>query len=152
MEIMMYKDKMIGIATGLRIINRTTEIIKKTNRNSLPFHPNDLNFIANNGISVTIKAENPTEDPIINHLSTITVSGFHHKCKGINSIINGMDITQRAVAGVGTPLKLSVCLVSTLNLANRNAEKTGMASGKMRIGCSIKLCNPLRTNPVETLR
>ncbi|MFT4594169.1 MAG: hypothetical protein ACI85G_000079, partial [Psychroserpens sp.] len=51
---------MIGIATGRRIINRTNEIIKNPYRVLLPFTANVLNFIANSGISDTIKTESTT--------------------------------------------------------------------------------------------
>ena len=104
---MRYKDRMIGIATGLRIINRMSEIIKNEYRTWFPFQANDLNFMAINGMSDTISSARTIDEQIINHLPTTTESGFHQMCNGIYSIIRGMAITQSALAGVGSPLKLS---------------------------------------------
>ena len=44
--------------------------------------------------------------------------------------INGNEAIKIAQAGVGKPIKLSVCLSSILNLAKRMAEKTGIMKAK----------------------
>lgn len=143
---------MIGMATGRRIINRTTEIIKRRNRISLPFHPKDLNFKASKGMSETIRNERPSAEPIKNHRSTITCSGSHHRWNGMCSIIRGIEITHIALAGVGTPRKLSDCRVSTLNFANRKAEKIGTNNGINNNGCSKKVERPSMIQPVVSCK
>ena len=42
------------------------------------------------------------------------------------AISNGIDPINIALAGVGSPIKLSVCLWSILNFARRKAENTGI--------------------------
>lgn len=105
--------------------------------------------MAKSGMSETIRADNPMDEPIKNHLSTITVSGFHKLPNDAYSIIKGIEITQSALAGVGTPLKLSDCLGSTLNLDKRKAEKTGINNGIRRIGLALKVSIPLISTPIE---
>jgi hypothetical protein len=143
---------MIGMAKGLRIINSTAEVMIRINRSSLPFHPNDLNFNANSGISETIIADSPIEEPMIIHLSTITFSGCHPKWYGIYSMIRGMDMTHIALAGVGKPLKLSDCRVSTLNFANLKAENIGTKNGISKIGSARRLLELYNDRPVDNSR
>lgn len=49
---------------------------------------------------------------------------------GPDSSTNGIVQIKRALAGVGNPIKESLCLVSILNFAKRTAENMGMRKGK----------------------
>ncbi len=44
--------------------------------------------------------------------------------------IKGKEAINKALAGVGKPIKTSVCLLSLLNLANRNAENKGIKKAR----------------------
>jgi hypothetical protein len=98
----------------------------KLNLTSFPFHPKDLNFSANRGNSATKSQELIIGKAIIKYLELKIVSAQSGPlCK-----TKGIEIIKRAFAGVGTPIKESVCLVSRLNLASRTAENIGIRNGK----------------------
>ena len=114
-----YKMMIKGIPTNCKVISNRMLNPKNTNFVRFPTQPKCLNFKANKGISeisktlktieIILKMQGLKLNPILPYL----------KIKGIEQI-------KIALAGVGTPIKEVVCLVSLLNLARRIAEKTGM--------------------------
>ena len=84
-----------------------------------------LNFKAKRGISETKASDSKMLSPIktsgISIISAIKLSAW-------KVLISGNDIKNKQFAGVGNPIKLSLCLSSTLNFANLYAEKAGMVS------------------------
>jgi hypothetical protein len=84
-----------------------------------------LNFKAKRGISETKVRDSKIVSPIktsgISIIDAIRLSAW-------KVLISGNDIKIKQFAGVGNPIKLSVCLSSILNFANLYAEKEGMAS------------------------
>ena len=84
-----------------------------------------LNFIENKGMGDTrrydrTKIKNINIPGLANNLAMMGMpSGELYNIRGIDPI-------NMAFAGVGNPIKLSVCLVSILNFASRNAENTGI--------------------------
>jgi hypothetical protein len=49
------------------------------------------------------------------------------------------EITARALAGVGSPLKVVACVVSRLNIASRKAAQTGMIAGIISKSNALKI-------------
>lgn len=101
-----------------------TEALIKIYLNSFPCHPNCLNLSANKGNSATNKYAATTGN-------TNTKISFEKMALNPTEsycITNGTLAINIALAGVGTPINESLWRVSILNLANRNAENTGMSN------------------------
>ena len=103
------------------VIRINAEIITKIYRILLLFQSNDLNLSEKSDNSATSKYENTTTTA--NRKKRLSVSLAHVFSPDVTKTSEQMKI---ALAGVGNPINESVCRVSMLNLANRNAEKTVM--------------------------
>ena len=105
----------------------TTANVISMNFFSFPVHPKCLNFNENIGnsdtkskdvtITITIiatglqqKSVNQSDTPSFNRVSDVATN----------------EERNNALAGVGKPIKLLVCLSSILNFANLNAENAGI--------------------------
>jgi len=108
----------IGNAPALRIINSNTDKARKVNLIWLFAHEKSLNFNANNSNGATNNNEKTMVIPV--NTGVLKMTPLRDSGKKTNEVRN------IAFAGVGTPINVSVCRVSTLNLANRNAEKTAI--------------------------
>ena len=107
------------IAANLSAAIKTIERIINRYFTSFPFHPNDLNLKPNMGISAIIKTESKAVVPY-------KIFPVKTNCVNPNELFkntNSKPTTNIVAAGVAKPIKPSVCLSSTLNLAKRNAEK-----------------------------
>jgi hypothetical protein len=84
-----------------------------------------LNFKAKRGISETKVSDSKIVSPIrtsgISIIDAIKLSAW-------KVLISGNDMKIKQFAGVGNPIKLSLCLSSILNFANLYADKEGIAS------------------------
>ena len=89
---------------------------------STPF----LNFIENIGISLTSRSDRIIEAAGMIHV--LCVTGPAMFMMSILQIVAN-DPQSMAQAGVARPIKFSLCLSSTLNLASLRAEKTTMSKG-----------------------
>ena len=108
------------------IIIATTANTISINFFSFPAQPKCLNFNENIGNS-----ETKSKDVAI----TITIIATGLEQKSVNQLdvpffnrisdVDTNDDRNNALAGVGKPIKLLVCLSSILNFANRNAENAG---------------------------
>lgn len=81
-----------------------------------------LNFKDSIGISATSRAH-------ITATNTANIQVFNMYGEKLlcSLMMIGKEAMRIAFAGVGRPIKLSACRVSTLNFASRNAENTGIA-------------------------
>ena len=115
----------VGIATKFSSEINTKDTPKKLILSLLSLQLRFLNFKENKGIS----AINNTD---ITTVARIKSSGIAiqvlRELPAWNSVIKGKERKNKVFAGVGKPIKLSVCLSSTLNFANRYAEKAGIIS------------------------
>lgn len=111
----MYESIIIGNAPALKNTNSNTERARKVNLIWLCVHEKSLNFKANNSNGAT----NKNEKIIVMPVNT----GVVKMMALIDSGKKTKEVRNSALAGVGTPINESVCLVSTLNLAKRIAEK-----------------------------
>lgn len=117
---MMYESIIKGKAPAFKITNRNTDRARKVNLIWLLAHEKSLNFRANNSKGATSNNENTIVIPVnTGAVKTIAL---------IDSGKKTSDVKNNAFAGVGTPIKESVCRVSMLNLANLSAEKTAIIS------------------------
>jgi len=93
-------------------------------------HEKSLNFNENKRISETIATQRKTTIPVIKYTfcNTSTIPEFSEYANTI-----GNEAIKMAVAGVGNPKKLSFCLLSVLNFANRIAENTGTETVRIKI-------------------
>ena len=82
---------------------------------------NDLNLSEKRGISATNKYEDIT---VTANRKNIFSANMAHEWLSDDTKTN--EQINSALAGVGKPINESVCRVSILNLANRNAEKAAM--------------------------
>jgi hypothetical protein len=111
-----------GMASIFRTANSNTERIRKVNRILFSFQAKLLNLRANNGMPETSKYE---------EIATIT-----HNIQGSKSamamlpVSSGSEVMKSAFAGVGNPLKESLCVSSILKIARRKAEKIATEKAK----------------------
>ena len=88
-----------------------------------PFHPQFLNFKANNGISAM-------SSQLLRAIMARIIISAHL----LDSIMGAQPITKdpqnNALAGVGSPMKDVVCLSSRLNFANRSAENAATMNAR----------------------
>lgn len=91
---------------------------RKANRSLLFAHEKSLNFKAKSSKGVTKSNENTIVIPV--NIGLVNTNALTDSGKKTNEVRN------IAFAGVGNPINESVCLVSTLNLAKRNADKTAI--------------------------
>ena len=106
-----------GMAANLSAASKTTERIMNRNRTSFPFHPNDLNLKENIGISEIISAERTA-------ITAYKVFLEKTKCANPKLLFRNtrrIPTIKIVAAGVARPMKPSLCLVSMLNFARRNA-------------------------------
>ena len=116
-------------------------INKNINRVLFAFHVRFTNFNANIGKLQTSKNDITTLRIITAiQLSKKATKQFPYTDKLINEAIN------KAFAGTGNPTKLTVCRVSILNFAKRNAEKRAMIKGAKANNSQAK---PLSKLPVN---
>lgn len=92
-----------------------------------------LNFSAINGSSATSKNENNNVKPI--NILGLEIIEFAKLLFSPNVQISGIEIKNKVLAGVGSPIKVSDCRVSILNLANRIPEKTETKKPKKGVYC-----------------
>jgi hypothetical protein len=102
-----------------RITKITAENAIKTYLILLFFQSNDLNLSEKRGNSDTSKYENMTVTA--NRKKRL----FVRKFQSLNEM-NANEQMKIALAGVGSPINESLCRVSILNFASRNAENTAM--------------------------
>jgi hypothetical protein len=120
-EMAMYNSIMSGMAPACHPASNNTATRIKVNLILLSVHEKFLNFKANNSIGATSRKETM----MVIHIRT---PGWEtHVANGSGS--NHSPVINRALAGVGNPIKVSLCLSSVLNLARRMAEKTMRKSG-----------------------
>ncbi len=89
-----------------------------------PLHLRDLNFNENIGILLTNRKERVNDTAGIKY---VVLNKPSKRVLYVEKCIN-MQIS-KALAGVGSPIKFSLCLVSTLNLASLNAEAMVIETG-----------------------
>lgn len=128
----MYKIKINGMAMKLKVAMSKREKPNSIKRKTFPFHEKFLNFRENKGSSAISKNERTMEEIRTKNSSwnklpiKVPISvGLVLFCFSIR----GMLSQKRALAGVGNPMKESVCLSSRLNFANRYAENTAITKG-----------------------
>ena len=124
----------IGNAHTNKVANNPMEIVKKINLSSFSFHLKCLNFRANSGISASMSTDRIIDIPIKNQ-GFIKKSLAKKYCQEVESenplmIIKGIAAKNIVTAGVGTPIKESLFLLSKLNLANLKRAKTGIINPK----------------------
>jgi len=117
-EIRIYESIIAGNAPAFKNINSITDTARKLNLILLFFHEKSLNFKANSSNGATSSNENTTVIPV--NTGAVKIIALIDSGKKTNEVRN------RALAGVGTPIKVSACRVSTLNFARRNDEKTAI--------------------------
>jgi hypothetical protein len=99
-----YKSIIIGIATKWKSNNNITLIPTNINRYSLPFQLKVLNFSAMKFILDTISKHKP----ITNTIRTVFCDKNSNKTSSpLKCVAIGMDIKNRAFAGVGRPINVS---------------------------------------------
>jgi len=99
-----YKSIIIGTATKWKSNNNIILIPIKTNRYSLPFQLKVLNFSAKKDIFDTMSQHKP----ITNTIRTIFWDKNSNKILSLlKCVAIGMDIKNRAFAGVGSPINVS---------------------------------------------
>ncbi len=111
---------MMGKAPAFNANNRNTDTARKVNLNLLFAQEKFLNFSEKSSMGDTINNEKITVIPV----RTGVVNTIDRTESGKKT----SEVMNMAFAGVGTPINKSVCRASTLNLANRNAEKTAIIS------------------------
>jgi hypothetical protein len=121
-----------GRAARCKNITSKMLISKKMCRISFPAHLRDFIFNEKSGISAVKSNENITVIAISNH-------------KEIEFWKNIREDINKALAGVGRPIKFSSCLESTLNFAKRNAENTAIKKA-MNGSHSIFVFSPIMKN------
>lgn len=117
---------MAGMPVYPNTAKRTPELTMSIYWTWLVFQSNDLNLRAIIGISAFSSQETVK-------LSPQTKKGFNSVGVMLNrscSKTNASPTIKMVMAGVGTPMNESVCLVSILNLASRMAEATVIIKGK----------------------
>ena len=104
------------------------QISKKMKRISFPFHLKCLNFNENMGISETKRIDRTKIKGIIKKgcITNSLAIKFTEPASKSCAKMRGKVHNKRVFAGVFKPIKPSTCLVSKLNLAKRNIEKTGI--------------------------
>lgn len=120
--------------------------IKNPNIVLFSLHLNVLNLSENIGISLTSKNESRRDKAGQNHIVLSNEENI-----ALESV-KWIKLTIRiALAGVGSPIKLDDCLVSTLNFASLNAENSTITKGinDMRKGADESVERPL--SPVRNI-
>lgn len=145
----MYKSTIIGTDQNIKVGINIKQMIRNPYLISFPAQLNFLNLSENKGISLTSSRDMTTITGMITPgLSKLRirsccqpiVSEYCHKSSG-----NAQK--KIVLAGVGTPMKDSDCLVSMLNFANLNIEKNGISKAQSGIqdipesdpACSVQL-------------
>ena len=93
---------------------------------TLCFHRNSLNFRENILISATRRYEK--RKVIANNVHGLSKKLLNW-VEGYSNTVTDIEPINIALAGVGSPIKLSVCLLSVLNLASLIPEKTLIIKG-----------------------
>lgn len=105
----------------------------RTIRIYLPSFPLNLRFAIlsdSKGILLTINNDNIMVN-IISNKGDLVKELKSSECVLFPAMIT--EITAKALAGVGKPLKVFVCVESKLNIASRIAAHTGIMAGVIKI-------------------
>ena len=125
-DIPIYKSIIIGMAAVVNQASDTIESKRKMNFVLFSCQEKFLNLSAKSSIGETNRYEDSAIIAINTHCS-LNQGAIQPVCRG-NAVISN------ALAGVGNPLKESVCVSSMLKIAKRSAEKIAIENerkGKM---------------------